>query len=143
MGENGSYLDMIGKVGQLSNEYAVRLDSGIGVSVDYMNWMISLSVEMGHQFSNGDSRWFVEPQIQAQYVYVSNNNHTNGQTRINQDSTHSFITRAGFRAGRWLDGEKNANVYFCMSVRVSRTFTSRLKRLLLVGVQDQQPRNMV
>lgn len=112
MGEDGSYLDVIGKVGRLSNEYAVRLDSGIGVSADYMNWMTSLSVETGHQFSNVDSRWFVEPQIQAQYAHVSSNDYTNGQTQIDQDSFHSFITRAGFRAGRWLDDEKNANVYF-------------------------------
>lgn len=111
MGDNGSYLDVVGKVGRLSNEYAVKLNSGSGVSADYMNWMTALSVETGHQLSSHDSLWFAEPQIQAQYVYISSNDYTNGQTQIDQDSIHSFITRAGFRAGRWLDDEKNANVY--------------------------------
>ncbi len=109
--DNGSYLDMIGKVGRLSNEYAVKLDSGTEVSADYMNWMSAVSVEVGHQFSRDTSRWFVEPQVQAQYVFVSDNDYSNGQTKIEQDAIHSFITRAGFRVGRWLDEEKNAHFY--------------------------------
>ena len=112
MGDNGGYLDVVGKVGRLSNEYAVKLDSGAGVSADYMNWMAGISVEAGHQLTSSDSRWFAEPQIQAQYVFVSDNDYTNGQTKIEQDNIHSFITRAGFRAGRWLGEGKNANVYF-------------------------------
>lgn len=111
LGDNGSYLDMIGKVGRLSNEYAVKLDSGAGVSADYMNWMAALSVEAGHQFTSEGSSWFAEPQIQAQYVFVSNNDYSNGQTQIDQDAIHSFITRAGFRIGRWLDENKGANIY--------------------------------
>lgn len=112
MGDNGGYLDVVGKVGRLSNEYAVKLDSGAGISADYMNWMAGISVEAGHQFTGDNSSWFAEPQIQAQYVFVSDNDYSNGQTKIEQDSIHSFITRAGFRAGHWLDKEKNANVYF-------------------------------
>ena len=112
MGDNGSYLDVVGKVGRLSNEYSVRLDSGAGVSADYMNWMAGISVEAGHQLTSEGSRWFAEPQIQAQYVFVSDNDYSNGQTKIKQDDIHSFITRAGFRAGRWLGEGKNANVYF-------------------------------
>ena len=112
MGDNGSYLDVVGKVGRLSNEYSVRLDSGAGVSADYMNWMAGISVEAGHQLTSEGSGWFAEPQIQAQYVFVSDNDYTNGQTKIEQDNIHSFITRAGFRAGRWLGEGKNANVYF-------------------------------
>lgn len=111
MSDNGSYLDMIGKVGRLSNEYAVKLDSGAGVSADYMNWMTALSIEAGHQLTSEASQWFAEPQIQAQYVFVSSNDYSNGQTKIDQDSIHSLITRAGFRVGRWLDEETNANVY--------------------------------
>lgn len=112
MGDNGSYLDVVGKVGRLSNEYSVRLDSGAGVSADYINWMAGISVEAGHQLTSEGSRWFAEPQIQAQYVFVSDNDYSNGQTKIKQDDIHSFITRAGFRAGRWLGEGKNANVYF-------------------------------
>lgn len=112
LGDNGGYVDVVGKVGRLSNEYAVKLDSGAGVSADYMNWMAGLSVEVGHQLSTDDSRRFFEPQVQAQYVFVFDNDYSNGQTEIEQDSIHSFITRAGFRAGRWLGEEKNANVYF-------------------------------
>lgn len=110
--DNGGYVDVVGKVGRLSNEYAVKLDSGAGVSADYMNWMAGISVEVGHQLSPDNCRWFFEPQIQAQYVFVSDNDYSNGQTEIEQDSIHSFITRAGFRAGRWFGEEKNANVYF-------------------------------
>ena len=76
-----------------------------------MNWMTGLSIEAGHQFPSGDSHWFIEPQVQAQYVHVSSNDYTNGQTKIDLDSIHSFITRAGVRVGRWLDEEMNANVY--------------------------------
>ena len=112
MDDSGSYLDVVGKIGRLSNEYAVKLDSGADVSADYMNWMAGISVEVGHQLTADDSRWFVEPQVQAQYVFVSDNDYTNGQTQIEQDSIHSFITRAGFRAGRWLGENKAANVYF-------------------------------
>lgn len=112
LGDNGGYVDVVGKVGRLSNEYAVKLDSGAGVSADYMNWMAGISVEVGHQLSTDNSRWFFEPQMQAQYVFVSDNDYSNGQTEIEQDSIHSFITRAGFRAGRWFGEQKNANVYF-------------------------------
>lgn len=112
VGDNGSYLDVVGKVGRLSNEYSVRLASGARVSADYMNWMAGISVEAGHQLTSEGSRWFAEPQIQAQYVFVSDNDYSNGQTKIEQDNIHSFITRAGFRAGRWLGEGKNANVYF-------------------------------
>ena len=111
VGDNGSYLDMIAKVGRLRNEYEVSLDSGVGVSADYDNWMTSLSVETGYQFRSDATRWFLEPQIQAQYAFISSNDYSNGQTKIDQDSIHSFITRGGIRVGRWLDEAKNANVY--------------------------------
>ena len=111
MSDNGLYLDMIGKVGRLSNEYVVKLDSGSGVSADYMNWMTALSIEAGQQLTSDIIQWFIEPQLQTQYTFVSSNDYSNGQTKIDQASIHSFITRAGFRVGRWLDEYKNANVY--------------------------------
>lgn len=112
MKDNGGYLDIVGKIGRLSNEYSVRMDSGGVVTADYMNWMAGLSVEAGHQLSSETSCWFVEPQVQAQYVFVSDNDYSNGQTKVDQDSIHSFITRVGFRVGRWIGEDKGSNVYF-------------------------------
>ena len=74
--------------------------------------LAAVSVEAGHQLTNEGSRWFVEPQIQAQYNFVSDNDYSNGQTKVEQDDIHPFITRAGFRVGKWFDETKSTSVYF-------------------------------
>ena len=111
MSETGTYVDVVAKAGRLSNEYTLSTNSGRQLQADYMNWMAGLSVEAGRMFSNENSNWFVEPQVQAQFMLVTDNDYSNQQTQIKQDDIHSFITRLGFRVGRWFDEEKAFSAY--------------------------------
>lgn len=60
-----------------------------------------------------NSGWFVEPQLQAQYIRITSGNYTTQQnTRVEQDDIDSLIGRAGFRIGKFLAGNKSSLGYF-------------------------------
>ena len=112
-GKNGEYVDLIAKVGRLSNEYTVYNDFGHYVKGDFRTWGGSLSAEYGRRINmKGDS--FVEPQIEMIYTHLNGADYT-GETdyvgrslHVRQSAMDSFIGRLGIGVGQ----EKERSTWF-------------------------------
>lgn len=105
LGDSGTYADFVLKYGHLENDNTFNDLAGIGqdLSADYDNEMISFSAEFGHKFMS-ESGWFIEPQLQAQYTYITDVSYTaEFGTAVDIDGIDSLIGRVGFRAGRSLN----------------------------------------
>ena len=99
--DDGQYADFVFKWGHLKNDFDITSHAtGTRVSGGYSNDVFSISGEFGHKFSNAE-QWFVEPQVQMQYAYVTDADYrTNQGTEVNVDSISSLIARAGIRLGK-------------------------------------------
>lgn len=107
----GAYLDVIGRIGRLKNEFNIVNGSGNQVKADYDNNMWGFSIEGGYQFGNGVNGFFIEPSAQMQYTHVTDASYTTSQrTRVQQDSIESLISRVGMRLGENLN-EGRTSVY--------------------------------
>ncbi|EFY07318.1 autotransporter outer membrane beta-barrel domain-containing protein [Succinatimonas hippei] len=105
LADSGSYADFVFKYAHLEtdNTFKDLLGFNKDLSADYDNESISLSAEFGHKFMN-DAGWFIEPQIQAQYTYITDTDYsTAAGTDVSIDNIDSLIGRLGFRAGRSLN----------------------------------------
>lgn len=101
LGNEGDYTDFIIKCSLIDNEYKIYAPTtGEKITGDYDNNVISVSLEHGKKYSNEES-WFIEPQAQLQYAYVTSSEYTNSQgTDVRLDGIHSLIGRVGVRAGK-------------------------------------------
>lgn len=73
-----------------------------GSYADFDNEMISFSAEFGRKFMS-ESGWFIEPQLRAQYTYITDVSYTaESGTAVDIDGIDSLIGRVGFRSGRSL-----------------------------------------
>lgn len=112
LGESGAYVDLVAQWGRLSNSFDIVNGSGGRVKGDFDNHVAGFSVEAGHKLPLGGEGWFAEPQLQLQYLHVTDGNYSTTQgSRIAQDSFNSVLTRAGFRAGRSFGAQKASSVY--------------------------------
>ncbi len=111
LGDKGHYTDYVVKYGHLSNDFDIYAQSsGNKISGDYNNDVWSASAEYGRKKDIGNE-WYFEPQVQAQYAYVTSADYTTSQdTKVHLDSIDSLIGRAGFRLGR--DTDEANTVYF-------------------------------
>ena len=104
-GKNGEYVDIIAKIGRLTNEYTVYNDFGHYVKGDFHTWGGSLSAEYGRRISlKGGS--FIEPQIELIYSHLNGVNYT-GETDyagqkmyVRQGAMNSFVGRLGVGFGQ-------------------------------------------
>ena len=98
--DDGQYADFVLKYGHLKNDFDIYASTtGEKISGDYSNEVVSLSAEYGWKFAN-EQGWYVEPQAQLQYAYVSSADYTTSQnSKVELDSINSLIGRVGFRAG--------------------------------------------
>ena len=112
LGDEGDYWDVVGKFGHLENDFEIYARStGERIKGDYDNNVFSLSLEYGKKFVNAKS-WYVEPQVQAQYAYVTSAEYqTSQKTDVRLDAIHSVIARAGLRVGKDFTTENPATVY--------------------------------
>ena len=112
-GDNGEYLDLIAKIGRLSNEYTVYNDFGHYVKGDYCTWGGSVSAEYGRRISRGNGS-FIEPQIELIYSHLNGADYmgatdyltpygTYQQMHIRQDAMNSLIGRIGLGFGREME----------------------------------------
>lgn len=104
LGKNNNYLDTIIKWGHLDNSFDITtMMTNQQVSGDYNNDVFSISSEYGIK-KISDKKWFVEPQIQLQYSYVTDADYTTSQnTKVKLDSIDSLIGRVGLRLGKEVD----------------------------------------
>lgn len=112
LGEDNEYWDFVFKFGHLENDFTVYAPTtGEKVKGDYDNNVFSLSLEYGKKFVNAKS-WYVEPQVQAQYAYVTSTEYqTSQKTDVRLDAIHSVIARAGLRVVKDFTTENPATVY--------------------------------
>ena len=110
LGDKGHYSDYVVKYGRLSNDFDIYGELGNKIDGDYDNDVWSVSAEYGRKKDIGND-WYFEPQVQAQYAYVTSADYTTSQnTKVSLDGIDSLIGRAGFRLGR--DTSEGNTVYF-------------------------------
>ena len=103
--KDGSYVDVIAKVGRGENKYTVYNTSGNYVNADYKANAYGFSVEYGKRMERAGT--YIEPQIQLSYMnmqsadYNGNSDYDNGSIfYVKQDGMTSFIGRIGLAVGR-------------------------------------------
>lgn len=111
LGDSGFYGDLVIRGGKLNSDFDMVTPSGTALDADYDNWFYGLSFETGRQLENGTG-WFVEPQVQMQYLRIASGDYSTAQTKVEQDAIDSLIGRAGFRVGKFLSDDKAQTVFF-------------------------------
>ena len=94
--ENGKYLDIVGQLSYIENEYLSR-DS---VSAKNHGWGFTASVETGKPHimrETKSSNWLIEPQAQLLYTHVSLNDMNDGTKFVQQNRMNELIGRLGVR----------------------------------------------
>lgn len=111
LGDKGHYTDYVVKYGHLSNDFDIYAPTTLEeINGDYSNDVWSVSAEYGRKKDIGND-WYIEPQAQLQYAYVTSADYTTSQgTKVKLDGIDSLIGRAGFRLGR--DINEGNTVYF-------------------------------
>ena len=116
MGEEGQYIDVIGRLASMKNDASARSLTGQGQAYEGKmdNIGLSLSAEAGWRLAM-PYNLFIEPQVEATYSYIDSDSFEYGDRKYELQSTDSFIARAGFMAGIQCPGNKG-NVYIRASV---------------------------
>lgn len=100
LGDKEHYTDLVAKYGRLQNKYTLYPEMGDTVKGNYHHDYWSLSFEYGRKKPLA-SDWFIEPQAQLQYTYLSSASYRTSQdTQVHLAGTDSLISRLGFRLGR-------------------------------------------
>lgn len=94
LGDKGHYLDLVGKIGRMSNDYNYD-----GYHGDISNWFYSLSAEYGRSIVR-DKGWYYEPQVQFTLGHVNGSSYSTSDTNVDAEAITSAILRAGILFGR-------------------------------------------
>jgi outer membrane autotransporter protein len=94
-GNNGGYVDLVGQVSYLRNKYNARSNE----SVHQNGWGAALSAETGKSFTVYGNNWFVEPQAQLVYQYLSLDDFNDKIRHIDQHNPSALRGRVGMRFG--------------------------------------------
>ncbi|MCH3949679.1 MAG: autotransporter outer membrane beta-barrel domain-containing protein [Acidaminococcus sp.] len=97
LGDDGSFVDLIGKYAHMDTEYHVNSGAGSG---DYDNDAFSFSAEYGKRF-HGNNGFWIEPQVELTYGTVDSADYTTKRgVKVHHDSMDSFVGRLGFALGK-------------------------------------------
>ena len=110
--QDGRYVDIIGKVNRLKNDFTVRNTLGTTLSGDYRNTGASLSVEYGKRIKK-DNGFYVDPNAELTFSRLSGESfeartNTSSTVHIDSDAVNSVIGRIGVGIGK---ESKNSNVF--------------------------------
>ena len=110
--KDGRYVDVIGKVNRLKNDFTVHNTLGTTLSGDYRNTGASLSVEYGKRIKKNNG-FYIDPNAELTFSRLSGESfdaRTNiGRTvHIDSDAVNSVIGRIGVGIGK---ESKNSNVF--------------------------------
>lgn len=110
--KDGRYLDIIGKVNRLKNDFTVRNTLGTTLSGDYRNTGASLSVEYGKRIKK-DNGFYIDPNAELTFSRLSGKSfeartNTGSTVHIDSDAVNSAIGRIGVGIGK---ESKNSNVF--------------------------------
>ena len=111
--DDGRHLDLVAKVGKLSNEYTVYNDMGHKLDGDYDTWAASISAEYGKYFTM-DNGVFFDPSAELTIGRVAGKDYNavsdfldekgrNKYMEVEQDAFTTVIGRMGFTIGQKLD----------------------------------------
>lgn len=130
LGNKGHYLDLIGKVGRLKNNYTSYLNNASNTKVDgsYENWGTSLSAEYGYRKQLKDN-WYVEPQAEVTFSRINGANYTASDgTAIHNDAVNSLVGRLGVAVGRQV-----GSTHYYGKVSLAREFTAKASIMAASG----------
>lgn len=110
--KDGRYVDVIGKVNRLKNDFTVRNTLGTTLSGDYRNTGASLSVEYGKRIKK-DNGFYIDPNAELTFSRLSGESfeartNTGSTVHIDSDAVNSVIGRIGIGIGK---ESKNSNVF--------------------------------
>ena len=100
IGSKGHYLDVVFKISNMDNDFAVYDTNSKKITGDFNNTGVALSAEYGRKndLQNG---WYIEPQAQFTLGYLGGDNYTasNG-IEVSQSGIKSAVGRIGFNIGK-------------------------------------------
>lgn len=110
--KDGRYLDIIGKVNRLKNDFTVRNTLGTTLSGDYRNTGSSLSVEYGKRIKK-DNGLYIDPNVELTLSRLSGasfdaRTNTSSTVHIDSDAVNSVVGRIGVGTGK---ESQNSNVF--------------------------------
>jgi len=110
--KDGRYVDVIGKVNRLKNDFTVHNTLGTTLSGDYRNTGASLSVEYGKRIKK-DNGFYIDPNAELTFSRLSGKSfeartNTGSTVHIDSDAVNSVIGRIGVGIGK---ESKNSNVF--------------------------------
>ena len=110
--KDGRYVDVIGKVNRLKNDFTVRNTLGTTLSGDYRNTGASLSVEYGKRIKKNNG-FYIDPNAELMFSRLSGESfdartNTGSTVHIDSDAVNSVIGRIGVGIGK---ESKNSNVF--------------------------------
>ena len=100
IGSKGHYLDVVFKISNMDNDFAVYDTNSNKITGDFNNTGVSLSAEYGRKntLQNG---WYIEPQAQFTRGYLGGDNYTtNNGIEVRQSGIQSAVGRLGFNIGK-------------------------------------------
>ena len=99
---DNQYIDFVGRIGRVSNEFSVTSDSGAyKTSGDFDQDYASLSAEYGYTLKDKQTGVFIEPQLQVQATYLRDFDYSVERgMKAKADDETSFIGRVGMRFGQ-------------------------------------------
>ena len=101
--DDGKYLDIILKSGQVKNEFNVSNEMGNRLNADYKTWGNSLSVEYGKRFKQ-DNGFYLDPSVEFTMGRLNGKNFRGtsdlGTLYVRQHAFNSAIGRIGFSVGK-------------------------------------------
>lgn len=110
--KDGRYVDVIGKVNRLKNDFTVHNTLGTTLSGDYRNTGASLSVEYGKRIKKING-FYIDPNAELTFSRLSGESfdartNTGSTVHIDSDAVNSVIGRIGVGIGK---ESKNSNVF--------------------------------
>ena len=110
--KDGRYVDVIGKVNRLKNDFTVRNTLGTTLSGDYRNTGASLSVEYGKRIKK-DNGFYIDPNAELTLSRLSGEGfdartNTGSTVHIDSDAVNSVVGRIGVGIGK---ESQNSNVF--------------------------------
>lgn len=110
--KDGRYVDVIGKVNRLKNDFTVHNTLGTTLSGDYRNTGASLSVEYGKRIKKNNG-FYIDPNAELTFSRLSGESfeartNTGSTVHIDSDAVNSVIGRIGVGIGK---ESQNSNVF--------------------------------
>lgn len=119
MHDNGTYVDIVGSAGVYDQDFDLYRYGAKGMSGDYTDFGVGISVEVGRKFSQGTRRivdekgtpvdggkrpahgWFVEPQAQMSLYTIFADDYTTSEgSTAKRDDVTSLTGRVGVVVGK-------------------------------------------